>query len=405
MAHNRWDNDSTRPIVMVVDDEEIVTRSIANLLELDTDYIPVTFQSPAAALALARRERIDCVVTDFLMPDMDGLEFLKNMKVVAPDVPGILLTGYADKENAIKAINEVNLYQYLEKPWDNERLKMVIRNAVEHRSLERALSDRLRDLDRALRDRDSLRTTAAELEQELSLAQEVQQSILPRHLKSDGDFHFYHRYYPTGRLGGDYFDIVPTGPGRFNAIVADVAGHGVPASLGTMLVKVIFYEASHRGECCDGMFALMNLRLLEFLPMQQYVTAFALNFNAEEATVTASSAGGPHPILFSRDPQRPVEEWRLNGLPLGAFGEQIYREPEAQTRPLAHGDRLLLYTDGLLDVDVDTGESADPQRLVDLVDELRHCDGEELLDRIVAAFGADRRNLPDDVNILLIDHA
>jgi serine phosphatase RsbU (regulator of sigma subunit) len=390
--------------VMIVDDEEIVTQSITNLLELETDYRVLAFQSPKEALGRVRRERIDCVVTDFLMPEMDGLAFLKALKETVPGVPGILLTGYADKESAIQAINEVDLFQYLEKPWENNRLRMVIRNAINHRSLEQALAERLRELDRLLKDRETLWSDAQELEEELTLAQEVQQSILPRTLVGDGDFRFFHRYFPTGRLGGDYFDVAFTAPGCFNAIVADVAGHGVPASLGTMLVKVIFYEASRRGECCDGMLAQMNSRLTEFLPQRQYVTAFALSVDGPAGTVAAAAAGGPHPIVFSNDMNRPIEEWRLNGLPLGAFGNGVYQRPEVKSRRLVEGDRILLYTDGLLDVEVDRGQSADPSEIVQAITELRQLEGDELLSRLIAMRGVERANLPDDVNLLLIEY-
>jgi serine phosphatase RsbU (regulator of sigma subunit) len=389
---------------MIVDDEEMVVRSIANLLEMETDYRLLPYNSPHEALETARRERIDCVVTDFLMPEMDGLAFLRALAKVSPGIPAILLTGYADKESAIKAINDVQLFQYLEKPWDNDHLRLVIRNAVNHRSLEESLRERLHELDRARADRDSFRQTAEELEAELALAEEVQRSILPRGPLQDPDFRFFHRYYPTGRLGGDFFDVTFLGPGRFNAIVADVAGHGVAAALGTMLVKVIFTDASRRGDCCNGMMEEMNARLEQLLYGQQYVTAFALSVNGPEKTVTAAPAGGPHPILFSREPDAPVEEWPLNGLPLGAFESEIFRHPEIQTRPFAPGQRILLYTDGLLDTDVASGESADPKEIVRTVERLRHLDGDELLDRLAESRGIGGRVLPDDVNTLLIEY-
>ncbi len=389
--------------VMVVDDEAMVTRAIASLLELESEYRVVEFASPTRALEFARRDRVDCVVTDFLMPDMDGLTFLLALRGFAPDVPAILLTGYADKGSAIRAINEVDLYSYLEKPWDNDRLHLIIRKAIEHRSLQQAMAERVRELDLALRARDTLQRSAEELEAELVLAEEVQRSILPQGPLEDSRFKFSHRYYPTGRLGGDFFDVAITSPGYFNAIVADVSGHGVAAALGTMMVKVIFMESSRRKECCDGMLNDMNERLCLLLSRTQYVTAFALSINADEQEITAAPAGGPHPILFSRDPDRLVEEWVLNGLPLGAFDATIYRHPEIQTRRFAPGDRILLYTDGLLDTDVLEGESADSKEIVRLVEDMRDFDGEDLLDRIAEARGVGRGPLPDDVNLLLID--
>ena len=68
---------ATLATVMILDDEEMVTHSIANLLEMETDYRLFPIQSPRTALDMARREHIDCVITDFMMPEMDGLAFLR----------------------------------------------------------------------------------------------------------------------------------------------------------------------------------------------------------------------------------------------------------------------------------------------------------------------------------------
>src|SRR5213082_4180667 len=121
------------PTILLVDDEEMVLNSIKSFFAIESDYDVMTYTSPTKALEELERnhQRIDLVVSDYLMPEMDGITFLAKVKETLPLVPRILLTGYADKENAIKAINNVGLYQYIEKPWDNEDLKLVIRNGLE----------------------------------------------------------------------------------------------------------------------------------------------------------------------------------------------------------------------------------------------------------------------------------
>ena len=122
--------------IMIVDDEEMVITSIKSFLELETDYEVVSFTSPAKALAYVKAgNSIDLIISDFLMPDMDGIELLLEIKNLRPEATRVLLTGYADKENAIKAINDVGLYQYIEKPWENEDMKLIIRNGLEKRIL------------------------------------------------------------------------------------------------------------------------------------------------------------------------------------------------------------------------------------------------------------------------------
>lgn len=137
------------PTVLLVDDEEMILSSLASFLRLETDYAVETFTAPAEALAWGRDHEVDVVVSDFLMPGLDGIEFLKAFRELHPHAPRILLTGYADKENAIKAINEVGLFQYLEKPWDNAHLLLVLRNAVDRMGLLRALEAKIAEIDAA----------------------------------------------------------------------------------------------------------------------------------------------------------------------------------------------------------------------------------------------------------------
>lgn len=135
-----------QPVVLLVDDEEMVLISIKSFLMLDGDYDVVTANSPAEALELLKQRTVDLVISDYLMPDMDGISFLLQVKAAQPHAIRVLLTGYADKENAIKAINEVGLYQYIEKPWDNAELALIIKNGLEKRFLIEDLQQKIREV-------------------------------------------------------------------------------------------------------------------------------------------------------------------------------------------------------------------------------------------------------------------
>ena len=119
--------------VLIVDDEEMVLTTLRSFLALETSYEVVTFTSPNEALGYLPSNDVDLVLSDFMMPEMDGVSFLAKVREVKPEIPRILLTGYADKENAIRAINEVGLYHYIQKPWDNSDLLIILRNGVEKR--------------------------------------------------------------------------------------------------------------------------------------------------------------------------------------------------------------------------------------------------------------------------------
>jgi len=126
-------NDPTRKKILVVDDDELVVSSLKRLLALERSYEVLTFTSCAEALAAIRLAPIHVGISDFLMPEMDGVTFLKRVRSLYPEAPLMILTGYGDKESAIRAINEVGLYQYLEKPWENDDLLHVIDSALDDR--------------------------------------------------------------------------------------------------------------------------------------------------------------------------------------------------------------------------------------------------------------------------------
>ena len=133
--------------IVVIDDEKIVTSAFSTLLKVEGFADTHFFNSPATALEFLKENTPDIIISDFLMPEMNGLEFLSEAKKLHPEVSRILLTGYADKENAIRAINEVGLYRYIEKPWDNDDLIINIKNGIERSYLLSQLRQKISELE------------------------------------------------------------------------------------------------------------------------------------------------------------------------------------------------------------------------------------------------------------------
>ena len=142
-------NQGVGETIVIVDDEEMVLTSLSSFLTLETEYHVITFTSAIEAVKYVKNNSVDLVVSDYLMPEMDGISFLAEVKKIKPEVPRIILTGYADKENAIKAINEVGLFQYIEKPWDNDDLLIIFRNGLEKQKLMKKLEEKISEINSA----------------------------------------------------------------------------------------------------------------------------------------------------------------------------------------------------------------------------------------------------------------
>src|SRR5574344_1106069 len=133
--------------ILILDDDKIVTTALKTLLKIEGFSGVVFFNSPNEALEYLNGEKPDLIISDFMMPEMNGFEFLSKAKELYSEVSMILLTGYADKENAIRAINEIGLYKYIEKPWDNDDLIITIQNGIERSNLLDKLHEKIKELD------------------------------------------------------------------------------------------------------------------------------------------------------------------------------------------------------------------------------------------------------------------
>jgi len=122
--------------ILIVDDEENVCHALRRSLRKE-GYELFFGHEPAEGLELLKKQPVDMVISDHLMPNMTGLEFLKLVRDRYPDVMRLILTGHADMQTAIDAINQGAIYRFLTKPWDDTDLKVTLFLAFEQQDLER----------------------------------------------------------------------------------------------------------------------------------------------------------------------------------------------------------------------------------------------------------------------------
>jgi sigma-B regulation protein RsbU (phosphoserine phosphatase) len=182
------------------------------------------------------------------------------------------------------------------------------------------------------------------IDQELSVARQIQSSILPQVMPRVPGVAIAARYRPMTTVAGDFYDFVEMDGDSFGILIADVSGHGVPAALIASMVKVAFAAERQHTDSPAAVLAGMNETLCGRLA-GRYVTAAYLFVDVQSRVIRYGAAGHP-PMLRLARTDRKVDEVERNGLLLGFIEDPDYEEIEL---PLRDDDRFLLYTDGLIE--------------------------------------------------------
>ena len=391
-----------QPCVVLVDDDELVLSTLRALLELDGGFQVLEFTDSLRAIEELGRLPVDIVISDYLMPGMNGVDVLKKARSLQPEAMRILLTGFADKQNAIRALNEAGIYQYLEKPWDNDHLLMVLRNALREKGLRQQLAEKIRTLDRLIVQHDELAERQQRLEQDLEMAARVQRSLLPDCFPEIPGLRIDSFYRPCDAIGGDYFDFLRR-DGQTWILVSDVSGHGIQAALASMLMKAIFQDSGASSVGPTQLLTEMNARLKRFLPEGIYAAAAVICVDDQDATVRFVNAGLPFPFVLRSGPRR-LDEVPLPGFPLGMFSGVGLESYQVRPMEMMPGDVLLVASDGLRETQAESGEFFGDRELRQTLNELNGTKGSGLIANLIER--ADRfsgsRTPADDVVIVAL---
>ena len=205
------------------------------------------------------------------------------------------------------------------------------------------------------------------MEQELALARQVQQSVLPRTFPEIPGYHFAARNEPARQVGGDFYDVIPLADDRFGLVIADVSDKGMPAALYMALTRSLILAEARRERSPAAVLANVNQILLELGgpgmselgEPSMFVTVFYGVVDRAARRLTYARAGHDRPLLVRG---KAVQELGGQGTLLGLLeGDQLGLSEERID--LAPGDRLVLYTDGLVDSLSPEGESYGEERL------------------------------------------
>lgn len=266
-------------------------------------------------------------------------------------------------------------------------------------NLERKVDERTRELTAA---NDALHAKDALLQMELDFAAEIQKGIIPAQIEEWNGLKFYGYYKAMEKVSGDYYDVFPTHGNRLGILMADVSGHGVPAALITTMAKVTFARAAQNTYSPAETFRIVNEQLLQIVTTQDYLTAFYLAIDEAHHFYYGNASHQLGKIIRAADGS--TVSLDTEGLFVGAMPEANESYGEKEER-LHAGDRLFLYTDGLIEMRNADGEEFGNDRFDALLVALRDLPADQTVPKIVSTIFdfAEGTKPADDMSILMVE--
>jgi len=373
--------------ILIVDDE------IANLQKLQRTFIdryPVLAASSGReALELIRaNEGIAVIIADQRMPDMTGIELLRQTLRILPDAIRIILTGYTDVDVLMEAINSCKVFRYIVKPWDPPDLLMTVERGIESYRLSVENAQFRKELIRRER-----------LQHELEIAREIQRYILPPCCPDLPGYEIAVEYHPAREVGGDLYDFDwNREAGWLQIVIGDVSGKSIPAALyGAVFsgqLRTLFTQSLAPGEILDR----ANASLLARYQVSNYIAVASVRIDLRRGAGAVANGGMPFPYLLRGGR---VSRLEASGVPLGLLEEATYDEALLRMEP---GDLLVLASDGVTDACDPEDRMYDETRFVECIQ--RHASDNaarvtESLYQAIRDFTHDA-DVRDDITILAL---
>lgn len=393
--------------VLIVDDSRLQRRILRSFLERQGLTVAEA-ATGAEALELAGAQAFDLVLSDWMMPGMNGLEFCRAFREMSRESYAyfILLTSKSEKDEVALGL-DAGADDFLTKPLHPDELRARITAGERILRIERELVEKARLVSETLTELQSLYDC---LDRDLVEARKLQQSLVrERHRKLDGgEVSLLLR--PSGHVGGDLVGFFPISDSRVALFSLDVSGHGVASAL--MTARLAGLLSGHTPEQNIALLsgadarspaaicAHLNRLLCEEMETDQYLTLAYADVDLESGLCTMAQAGHPHPV-WQRGLSSP-QFLGQGGLPIGLLAQAEYESFSVTLQP---GDRILLLSDGITECPDDAGAELGEDGLSRFLTENSH-NGPALLDALVAhlvahAGGAEFR---DDVSGVLFEY-
>jgi len=313
--------------VLIADDQKHVLDAIEILLSgcgLATEAVT----HPACVLQALETGRFDAVLMDLnytrdTSEGGEGLELVSQIRSMDSLLPVVVMTAWGSVELAVEAMRR-GASDFIQKPWSNHELLQKLQNQLSWAQTRR----------RAQRQHD----------EELREAREIQDRLLPEKLPEVAGYEVAAMTQPLQFVGGDYYTVVRISERHTALCIADVAGKGLPAALLMSSLQAalapLICESFTPPEVCQR----LNRALCDLTPEGKFITFFYAVLDSVDNRLTYCNAGHNPPLLIRTDGA--CTQLKATGAVLGQFPEWLYEQSDLQ---MGRGDKLLLFTDGLIE--------------------------------------------------------
>lgn len=367
--------------ILIADDQQHILDSLEILLSAQ-GYSTEAVTHPSRVLHALETQQFDAVLMDLnytrgTTEGGEGLELVSRIRAMDSLLPIIVLTAWSSIDLAVDAMRR-GASDFVQKPWENHELLQKLQTQLS-RAREQRRVQRLHD-------------------EELQEARQIQDSLLPTELPQIAGYEVAAMTQPLRFVGGDYYSVVRIND-RYTAFcIADVAGKGMPAallmsSLQAALQPLIGQSLSPRELCLR-----LNRILCDLTPVGKFISFFYGVLDRFENRLTYCNAGHNPPLLVRADGQS--LDLKSTGAVLGQFPHWVYEQSELQMRS---GDRLLLFTDGLVEASNSSDEPFGEQNLIRIARENEQSSAQDLMSLLIrAASEHAAEHFQDDASLIIL---
>jgi len=374
--------------ILVVDDLRS-SRMLIGAVLAAAGFTHIDYASDGVeAMAKIRESRPDLLVLDIMMPNMDGFEVCRRVRNdLGLDIPILVQSGIQEAEERVRVFDE-GATDLVSKPINAAELISRVRVHVEHRRLLLNLRQYQNRMEEELRTAEAMQISLLKTDEEALAITEPRGAKLVSH------------YQPSNKLGGDLWQIFPIDEDRFGLLEVDLSGHGVTAAINAFRLHMLIESLTeNRGDPAKWLGDLAS-NLYKLLPVEHFATAFYAVYDKRTQILEFASGAAPAPIVLRQDGGH--EALDASGMLLGCADDTVYESRRVQ---LNEGDRVLLYSDALVEDFKDMDKSLSEDDVADISKKILA--GRDITDfpaRIIEKVFVDPSEIMrDDLTIILME--